>query len=67
MTEELVAQMSTNKVLVAILETLGKVTVPTLTFIDAANSDKELVIDYNEDPPSFVFSLRDKNGNQDND
>jgi len=67
MTEELVAQMSTNKVLVAILETLGKVTVPTLTFIDAANSDKELVIDYNEEPPSFVFSLRDKNGNQDND
>lgn len=67
MTEELVAQMSTNKVLVAILETLGKVTVPTLTFIDAANSDKELVIDYNEDPPSFIFSLRDKNGNQDND
>jgi len=67
MTEELVAQMSTNKVLVAILETLGKVTVPTLTFIDAANSDKELVIDYNEEPPSFVFSLRDKNGNQNND
>lgn len=67
MTEELVAQMSTNKVLVAILETLGKVTVPTLTFIDAANSDKELVIDYNEEPPSFIFSLRDKNGNQDND
>ena len=67
MTEELVAQMSTNKVLVAILETLGKVTVPTLTFIDAANSDKELVIDYNEEPPSFVFSLRDKDGNKDND
>jgi hypothetical protein len=64
-TEELVAQMSTNKVLVAILETLGKVTVPTLTFLDASNSDKELVIDYNEEPPSFVFSLRDKVGDQD--
>lgn len=64
MTEELVAQMSTNKVLVAILETLGKVTVPTLTFIDAANADKELVIDYNEEPPSFVFSLRDKVGDE---
>ena len=44
MTEELIAQMSTNKVLVSILETLGSVKVPTLTFLDAANQDKELVI-----------------------
>ena len=61
MTEDLIAQMSTNKVLVAILETLGSVKVPTLTFLDAANQDKELVITYEEEPPSFVFSLKDKN------
>ena len=61
MTEDLIAQMSTNKVLVAILETLGSVKVPTLTFLDAANQDKELVITYDEEPPAFVFSLKDKN------
>ena len=60
MTEDLVAEMSINKVLIAILETLGTVTVPTLTFLDAANVDKELVITYEEEPPSFVFSLKDK-------
>jgi len=35
--------------------------VPTLTFIDAANSDKELVINYDEESLSFVFSLKGKN------
>jgi hypothetical protein len=34
--------------------------VPTLKFLDAAQTDKELVIDYDEDGPSFTFSLRDK-------
>lgn len=61
MSEEIVQSMSLNKVLVAILEEYGKLTVPTLKFLDAANVDKELVIDYDEDGPSFVFSLRDRN------
>ena len=60
MSEDLIAQMSTSKVLVSILETLGSVKVPTLTFLDAANQDKELVITYEEEPPAFVFSLKDK-------
>ena len=60
MSEDLIAQMSTSKVLVSILETLGSVKVPTLTFLDAANQDKELIITYEEEPPAFVFSLKDK-------
>ena len=58
--EDVIASLSTNKILVAILESLGKVSVPTLTFLDASNEDKELVIDYDEDGPSFVFSLKAK-------
>jgi hypothetical protein len=46
--------------LVAILEEHGSVTVPTIKFLDAAKTDKELVIDYDETVPSFTFSLRDK-------
>ena len=60
MSEELIASMSLNKILVAILEEHKQITVPTLRFIEAANTDKELVIDYDEDGPSFTFSLRDK-------
>ena len=64
MTEDIdgiIQSVSINQVLVAILEEHGKLTVPTLKFLDAANTDKELVISYDEEPPSFTFSLREKN------
>jgi hypothetical protein len=56
----LVTSISINQVLVAVLEEYGKLTVPTLRFLDAGASEKELVIDYDEEGPSFTFSLRDK-------
>lgn len=57
----LIQSISLNQILVAILEEQGKITVPTLKFLDAQSNDKELVIDYDEEVPSFTFSLRDKN------
>jgi hypothetical protein len=56
----LITSISMNQVLIAILEEYGKLTVPTLRFLDAGSIDKELVIDYDETIPSFTFSLRDK-------
>jgi hypothetical protein len=61
--EGLVSSISINQVLVAILEEYGKLTVPTLKFLDAKTSEKELVIDYNEEDPSFTFSLRETKPN----
>lgn len=58
--EGLIQSISINQVLVSILEEHGELTVPTLKFLDAANNDKELVINYDENGPSFTFSLRDK-------
>ena len=60
----LVQSISMNQVLVALLEEYGKLTVPTLKFLDVNISNKELVVDYDEDGPSFTFSLRDKNEQQ---
>jgi hypothetical protein len=60
--EGLVASINMNQVLVAILEEHGKIIVPTLRFLEANVSNKELVIDYDENGPSFEFSLREKNG-----
>jgi len=60
--EGLVTSISMNQVLVAILEEHGKIVVPTLRFLDANVSNKELVIDYDEEGPSFTFSLREKDG-----
>jgi hypothetical protein len=59
--DSLVQSISMNQVLVALLEEYGKLTVPTLKFLDVDIKSKELVIDYDEDGPSFTFSLRDKN------
>jgi hypothetical protein len=60
--EGLVTSISMNQVLVAILEEHGKIVVPTLRFLDANVSNKELVIDYDEEGPSFTFSLRERDG-----
>jgi hypothetical protein len=60
--EGLVTSISMNQVLVAILEEHGKLVVPTLRFLDVNVSNKELVIDYDEEGPSFTFSLRDIDG-----
>jgi len=62
--EDLVKSVSLNQILVAILEEQGKITVPTLRFLDAKNDDKELVIDYDSEALSFTFSLRSKNEQQ---
>lgn len=61
-TEGLIQSVSINQVLVSILEEYKKLTVPTIKFAEAANTDKELVIDYDENGPSFTFSLRNKSG-----
>lgn len=59
--EGIVSSINMNQVLVAILEEHKKITVPTLRFLDAKTSNKELVIDYDESVPSFTFSLRENN------
>jgi hypothetical protein len=55
---ELHASLTASKVLVAILETLGSVKVPTLTLFNATNKDKQMIVDYDDsEQPSFVFRL----------
>ena len=59
--EELCKDMSLSKVRVAIMETVKEVNVPLLTFLDSANEDKELEVEYDSDKENFVFKLKDKN------
>lgn len=61
MTEDIVQSMSLNKILVALLEEHGTLSVPTTRFIDAAAEDKELVVEYDDQTFKFKFSLRGKN------
>jgi len=50
--------------LVALLEQYGSLTVPTTKFVEAANEDKELVVEYDDTDFTFKFSLRSKNEQQ---
>lgn len=63
--EGVIQSVSISQILVSILEEHKRITVPTTVFMEAANTDKELVIDYDENVPSFTFSLRNKNGTSD--
>lgn len=61
MTEDIVQSMSLNKILVALLEEHGSLSVPTTKFVNAASEDKELVVEYDDKDLTFKFSLRGKN------
>jgi hypothetical protein len=58
--ESLIASININHVLIAILQEHGKISVPVMKFLDSKNNNSELIIDYDEEVPSFTFSLRDK-------
>ena len=64
MTEDIIQSMSLNKILIALLEEYGSLSVPTLKFVEAGNQDKELVVEYDETDLTFKFSLRSKNEQQ---
>jgi uncharacterized membrane protein YcaP (DUF421 family) len=54
--------MSLNKILIAMLEENGQISVPTSRFVEASNENKELVVEYDDESLSFKFSVRDNNG-----
>lgn len=58
MTEDIIQSMSLNKILVAILEEHGEISVPTLKFVESSQKDKELVVEYDDESLSFKFSVR---------
>lgn len=60
MTEDIIQSMSLNKILVALLEEHGTLSVPTTKFVNAANEDKELVVEYDDQDLTFKFSLKGK-------
>jgi hypothetical protein len=64
MSEDIIQSMSLNKILVAILETAGAVSVPTSKFVDAQFENKELVVDYDDESKSFTFNLRSNDEQQ---
>lgn len=58
--EEIMETMSLSNILIAILDTLKEINVPTITFLDSAKEDKEMQVTYDSDTESFTFKLKNK-------
>lgn len=59
--ENIIADLNINRLLIAILDQIKEVRIPTISLIDSETVEKELVLTYEEEPPSFIVSLRNKN------
>jgi hypothetical protein len=58
--DDVFAQLNVSRILVAALETLGEISIPIMTVVNAENEDKELQVDYDETNQSFTFKLKIK-------
>ena len=58
--EDIYAQLNITKILVATIQSLGKISLPVTDFLNATNEDKELQVDYNESENTFTFKLKQK-------
>ncbi len=59
-TEDIFKSMNATKVLVAILNKIGTVDIPTQDFINANSEDTQLSVTYNDKSLSFEFRLEKK-------
>ena len=57
---EVYKAMSATNILVAILESQKKISIPIDVFLNASKVDKNLNVEYDEDTSSFVFELKEK-------
>jgi hypothetical protein len=60
MTEDSIIDINSNKILIAILNTIKEVNVPAIILLDSGQIDRELQIDYDSDNQWFTIKLRDK-------
>jgi hypothetical protein len=57
---EVYQAMNATNILVAILDTQKKVSIPLDVFLNASKVDKNLNVEYSEETSSFVFELKEK-------
>lgn len=57
---EVYKAMSATNILVAILESQKKISIPIDVFLNASKGDQNLNVEYDEDTSSFVFELKEK-------
>ena len=61
---EVYQAMNATNILVAVLQSQKKVSIPLSVFLEASQQEQQLNVEYNEENSSFVFELKDKNEQQ---
>jgi hypothetical protein len=56
-TEDVFKTMNATRVLVAVLNKIGSIEIPTEDFINSNNEDSQLSVTYNNETLSFEFKL----------
>jgi hypothetical protein len=57
---EVYQAMSANNILIAILQSQKTISVPLSTFLEAAQEEQQLNVEYDENKLSFIFKLKEK-------
>ena len=66
-TEDIFKTMNASRVLVAILNKIGSIEIPTEDFIKSNGEDTQLSVSYNDESLSFEFKLESKTAESDED
>ena len=64
--EDIYKDLNITKILIAALEVLGTIEIPALIFLDAAQRDRQLQVDYHSENQSFTFKLKENDEQPDN-
>jgi hypothetical protein len=59
-TEDIFKTMNASRVLVAILNQIGSIEIPTEAFVNSNSEDTQLSVSYNDESLSFEFKLEAK-------
>jgi hypothetical protein len=57
---EVYQAMSANNILIAILQSQKTISVPLSIFLEAAQEEQQLNVEYDENKLSFIFKLKEK-------
>jgi hypothetical protein len=57
--QEMLKSMNATTILIAILNQIGSISVPTKDFLEVNSEDRQLSVEYDSDTMSFNFKMKD--------
>lgn len=58
--QDIFAELNVSRILVAVIDSLGEISIPTEKLLNTPSEDSELEVEYSPENQSFTFKLRKK-------